>query len=64
MEQGREDIIAVTIEACLSFLCFPGAAAAGHGWDDLLIWESPVLSHLATWKAEGRRDDLSIFHKP
>lgn len=38
-----------------------GAAAAGHGWDQLLIWGSPVLSicHLG-----GRRDDPHIFHKP
>lgn len=53
MEQGREDVTAVTTKACLSFLCFPGAAAAGYGWDELLIWGSLVLSHLATWKAGG-----------
>lgn len=53
MEQGKEDVTAVTTKACLSFLCLPGAAAAGHGWDELLIHGSLVLSHLATWQAGG-----------
>lgn len=45
MEQGREDVTAASPSS--------GAAAAGHGWDELLIQGSAVLSHLATWKVGG-----------